>query len=96
MVTWSPRASRSAPNEDAESPFPSDETTPPVTKAYFGDVPSGMFYFSFARAAAPTEFRALARRMVRIAEEPRGYNEAAVPGYAKPPALAIRRSEINI
>jgi len=55
-----------------------------------------MFYFSFARAAAPTEFRALARRMVRIAEEPRGYNEAAVPGYAKPPALAIRRSEINI
>ena len=32
MVTFKPRASRSAATEAAEIPLPSDETTPPVTK----------------------------------------------------------------
>ena len=32
MVTFKPRASKSAATEAAEIPLPSDETTPPVTK----------------------------------------------------------------
>ena len=32
MVTDSPRATRTAPNDAAVMPFPSEETTPPVTK----------------------------------------------------------------
>src|SRR5262249_17455410 len=32
IVTLRPRASRSAPSDAAASPFPSEETTPPVTK----------------------------------------------------------------
>jgi hypothetical protein len=35
-VTVSPRASRSAPMDDAASPFPRLDTTPPVTKMYLG------------------------------------------------------------
>src|SRR6266850_2333074 len=35
-VTRKPRASNSAPIEAAARPLPSDETTPPVTKMYFG------------------------------------------------------------
>src|SRR2546425_7451227 len=35
-VTRNPRASSRAPIEAAASPLPSDETTPPVTKMYFG------------------------------------------------------------
>src|SRR6266446_8594464 len=34
-VTRKPRASRSEPMEAEASPFPSDDTTPPVTKMYF-------------------------------------------------------------
>src|SRR5271169_6032929 len=34
-VTFRPRDSRSAPIDAAARPFPSDETTPPVTKMYF-------------------------------------------------------------
>src|SRR5437667_1494432 len=36
-VTRRPRASRSAPIDAAASPLPRDDTTPPVTKMYFGD-----------------------------------------------------------
>src|SRR5438105_1987786 len=35
--TRSPRALRSRPSEAATMPFPRAETTPPVTKTYFGD-----------------------------------------------------------
>src|SRR5258706_351247 len=35
MVTLSPLAFKSRPNEDAVIPFPRDETTPPVTKINF-------------------------------------------------------------
>src|SRR6266481_2002359 len=35
-VTWNPRASSSEPIEAAASPFPRDDTTPPVTKMNFG------------------------------------------------------------
>src|SRR2546426_6215496 len=35
-VTRNPRASSNAPIEAAASPLPRDETTPPVTKMYFG------------------------------------------------------------
>src|SRR5262245_505516 len=35
-VTRKPRASSSAPIEAAARPLPSDDTTPPVTKMYFG------------------------------------------------------------
>src|SRR5690242_7639036 len=35
-VTRKPRASSSAPIEAAARPFPRDDTTPPVTKMYFG------------------------------------------------------------
>src|SRR6266852_4123157 len=39
-VTRSPRASSRAPIEDAARPLPKLETTPPVTKIYFGIVHS--------------------------------------------------------
>src|SRR5256712_12320423 len=35
-VTRKPRASRSDPIEAAARPLPNDDTTPPVTKMYFG------------------------------------------------------------
>src|SRR4029453_4062735 len=34
--TFRPRALRSRPSDAAVIPFPSDETTPPVTNTYFG------------------------------------------------------------
>src|SRR4030095_1807711 len=34
--TFNPRALRSRPSEAAVMPFPSDETTPPVTNTYLG------------------------------------------------------------
>ena len=33
-----PRLSRRQPIEEAATPFPSEETTPPVTKIYFGAI----------------------------------------------------------
>src|SRR5712691_11808511 len=37
-VTLKPRLSRRQPVEEAATPFPSEETTPPVTKIYFGAI----------------------------------------------------------
>src|SRR5258708_31830354 len=37
-VTLKPRLSRRQPIEEAATPFPSEETTPPVTKIYFGAI----------------------------------------------------------
>src|SRR5690348_2055632 len=37
-VTLKPRLSRRQPMEEAATPLPSDETTPPVTKIYFGAI----------------------------------------------------------
>src|SRR5581483_10989604 len=37
-VTLKPRLSRRQPMEEAETPLPSEETTPPVTKIYFGAI----------------------------------------------------------
>ena len=34
IVTRSPRSTSSRPSDAAAMPFPSDETTPPVTKMY--------------------------------------------------------------
>src|SRR5579863_5289527 len=36
--TLKPRLSRRQPIEEAATPFPSEETTPPVTKIYFGAI----------------------------------------------------------
>src|ERR1700733_5166227 len=38
MVALNPRLSRRQPMEEAATPFPSEETTPPVTKIYFGAI----------------------------------------------------------
>src|SRR6266849_4207254 len=43
-VTRKPRASNSAPIEAAARPLPSDDTTPPVTKMYFGANSSSFRY----------------------------------------------------
>src|ERR1700687_6229498 len=37
-VTVKPRLSRRHPIEEAATPLPSEETTPPVTKIYFGAI----------------------------------------------------------
>src|SRR5271170_6793699 len=37
-VTLNPRLSRRHPMEEAATPFPSEETTPPVTNIYFGAI----------------------------------------------------------
>ena len=37
-MTLKPRLSRRQPIEEAATPFPSEETTPPVTKIYFGAI----------------------------------------------------------
>src|SRR5260370_29793759 len=57
-VTLKPRLSRRQPMEEAATPFPSDETTPPVTKIYFGAI-------LIARVPTPGLF-ALHRSDVRI------------------------------
>src|ERR1700689_3804853 len=41
-VTLRPRLSRRHPMEAAATPFPSEETTPPVTKMYFGAERKGL------------------------------------------------------
>src|SRR5882724_11444150 len=38
MLTLKPRLSRRHPMEEAATPLPSEETTPPVTKIYFGAI----------------------------------------------------------
>src|SRR6202162_2161218 len=40
-VTLKPRLSRRLPMEKAVTPFPSEETAPPVTKIYFGAIRDG-------------------------------------------------------
>src|ERR1700730_9796004 len=57
-VTLKPRLSRRQPIEEAATPFPSEETTPPVTKIYFGAI-------LIARVALPGLF-ALHRSDVHI------------------------------
>ena len=42
MVTRSPRSTSNRPSDAAAIPFPSDDTTPPVTKMYFGVVWVGL------------------------------------------------------
>src|SRR5439155_1713781 len=63
-VTRNPRASNSAPIEAAASPLPRDETTPPVTKMYFGANSSSfrqplsdMLFFHRAARERPVEPR---------------------------------------
>src|SRR5262245_25721399 len=48
MLTLKPRLSRRQPMEDAATPLPSEETTPPVTNIYFGAI-------RVARAASGSE-----------------------------------------
>src|SRR5713226_617523 len=57
-VTLKPRLSRRQPIEEAATPFPSEDTTPPVTKIYFGAI-------LIARVPTPGLF-ALHRSDVRI------------------------------
>src|SRR5216683_6478033 len=38
MLTVKPRLSRRQPMEEAATPLPSEETTPPVTNIYFGAI----------------------------------------------------------
>src|SRR5260370_7240326 len=57
-VTLKPRLSRRQPIEEAATPFPREETTPPVTKIYFGAI-------LIARVPTPGLF-ALHRSDVRI------------------------------
>src|SRR3954465_2681863 len=40
MLTLKPRLSSRHPIEAADSPLPSEDTTPPVTKMYFADIVS--------------------------------------------------------
>src|SRR5215813_12694586 len=63
-VTRKPRASSSAPIEAAARPLPRDDTTPPVTKMYFGassssfqDPLSDVLFFHGAAGQASVEPR---------------------------------------
>ena len=40
--------------EEAATPFPSEETTPPVTKIYFGAILSSRDQLAATRRACPT------------------------------------------
>src|SRR5579864_3806987 len=54
-VTLKPRLSRRQPIEEAATPFPSEETTPPVTKIYFGAIHAARFQaFLECRAYQPS------------------------------------------
>jgi len=44
MLILMPRASSRQPMEAAESPLPSDDTTPPVTKMYFADICASEYF----------------------------------------------------
>src|ERR1700749_191346 len=55
-LTLRPRASRRQPMEAAARPLPSEDTTPPVTKMYFADIPatSSVVKFGCAWCARPS------------------------------------------
>src|SRR5271156_5352265 len=46
-LTLMPRASSRQPMDAAESPLPSDDTTPPVTKMYFADMSATSYLFDW-------------------------------------------------
>src|SRR5579871_6102563 len=43
-LTFSPRLSSRQPMEAAASPLPKEDTTPPVTKMYFADIRSSLYF----------------------------------------------------
>src|ERR1700732_3114709 len=57
-VTLNPRLSRRQPIEEAATPFPSEETTPPVTKIYFGAIHAARIWL---RSFQPPSLFALRR-----------------------------------
>src|SRR5713101_4759195 len=56
-VTLKPRLSRRQPMEEAATPFPSEDTTPPVTKIYFGAILAARFWLAPVRRACQTSSR---------------------------------------
>src|SRR6266545_1965804 len=84
-VTWNPRASSSEPIEAAASPFPRDDTTPPVTKMNFG-VTRDLLSLPCPSSIRPPP-RAL---LLAYAPGRRGSDLASGPGPAPPAARAAR------
>src|SRR6202167_4449045 len=79
--TRSPRLSSRQPMEAAAMPFPSDETTPPVTKMYLAmDIPLSAFSFSaflvtVQKAPTPSpDLRACQPLETRTRFPPRGHD----------------------
>src|SRR3990170_7559307 len=88
IVIRNPLASRRAPMEAAASPLPREETTPPVTKMYFG-----FTVFSGRISSSPPHGgpRGCPRPPSRTPHRRRGSSRrsaghAAVPGAPPPPA----------
>src|SRR6184192_4381766 len=68
IVTRRPRSTSSRPSEAAAMPFPSEETTPPVTKTYFVELtdspPSADGSTAALRGAGPRRCRPRGRRRI--------------------------------
>src|SRR5215210_8877470 len=79
IVTLSPRSTRRRPKEAAAMPFPSEDTTPPVTKMYFVEL--GLVVIRPALDMRASE--------LPPAEDPRWCQSQAAPS---PPAGPPRRS----
>src|SRR6266480_8003826 len=62
--TLSPRALRMVPMDAAVIPLPIEETTPPVTKTYFG---TGILFYAGAAPSASRFFRQPCVSCVRLA-----------------------------
>src|SRR5215475_9221174 len=83
-VTLKPRLSRRQPMEEAATPFPSEETTPPVTKIYFGAILAARIRDSPAcRAYSPSSgltYAQLCSEPGRLSNRRIGWNSRGISG----------------
>ena len=66
IVTLNPRAFNNLPNDAAVIPFPSPETTPPVTNTYFTDIIPPIRLSAYTLINIPTLFSTLYSHKLQI------------------------------
>src|ERR1700677_5031143 len=103
-LTLIPRASSKQPIEAAASPLPSEDTTPPVTKMYFADIPASVY--SVVLVGRPDVSGGARLSIAEVAGGGNGANRGPNPAYSNPhgqrlqnplperPALGAARPEI--
>src|SRR5215813_9313542 len=82
-VTLKPRLSRRQPMEEAATPFPSEETTPPVTKIYFGAIRGARTVCRADQPSAGVDVHAIMSALVRTVKSKSWHegNQRSVAAY---------------